>query len=184
MHAIDRPLGLSGSVGEVVRWKYRRPLGLRAIIILFLLNRDFLLYLPHLNIIAMNPKVEEFIQKQKEKQKREREKHLIKLGLAEGEKQYTPFRSEKDAFDFGYTLKDEKGYYRLAKAKAIDITDEEYEAICQFSPNPSSKERQNIDFCNNVVNTLDKLRKMIKFFVVLTIIEIICGIIVAIICVF
>ena len=41
--AKDRPPGLSGSVGEVVRWKYRRPLGLRAIIILFLLNRDFLL---------------------------------------------------------------------------------------------------------------------------------------------
>lgn len=130
----------------------------------------------------MNPQVEEFIQKQKEKQKLEREKHLIELGLftVEGEKKYSPW-VDKDSVSMGYILKDEKGYYRIdGPKKALDVTDEEYEAICQFSPNPSSKERHIIDFCNNVVITLDTLRKMIKFFVVLTIIEIICGIIVVI----
>lgn len=134
---------------------------------------------------VMNPQVEEFIQKQIEKQKKERENHLIQLGLYEdakdGTKIYSPW-FDKDSPTMGYRLKDEKGYFRYAtEKKALDITDEEYSLICKYCPNLDSEESQNKLFRNAVLDKLEVLRKMIKFFMIITIIEIVCGIIVALI---
>ncbi|MCR4680415.1 MAG: hypothetical protein K5636_02240 [Bacteroidales bacterium] len=134
---------------------------------------------------VMNPQVEEFIQKQIERQKKEQENHLIQLGLCEyvkdAKKEYSPWR-DKDSIEMGYNLKDDKGYYRYTgEKKALDITDEEYSLICKYCPNLDSEESQNKLFRNAVLDKLEVLRKMIKFFMIITIIEIVCGIIVALI---
>jgi len=132
---------------------------------------------------VMNPQVEEFIQKQIEKQKKEQKNHLIQLGLCEyvkdAKKEYSPWR-DKDSIEMGYTLKDDKGYYRYNQSpKALEISDEEYSLICKYCPPLDSKESQNKQFRKVVLYNLESLRKMIKFFVVLTIIEIVSGIIIA-----
>lgn len=66
----------------------------------------------------------------------------------------------------------------------MDITDEEYSLICKYCPNLDSEESQNKLFRNAVLDKLEVLRKMIKFFVIITIIEIVCGIIMAFIMAF
>ncbi|MBQ3740382.1 MAG: hypothetical protein II856_04210 [Bacteroidales bacterium] len=138
---------------------------------------------------VMNPQVEEFIQKQIEKQKKDRENHLIELGLyeyAKDKKIYSPW-ADKDSPTMGYMLKDEKGYYRYAteeRKKALDITEEEYSLICKYCPSLDFEESQNKSFRNAVLDKLEIMRKMIKFFVIITIIEIVCGIIMAFIMAF
>lgn len=66
----------------------------------------------------------------------------------------------------------------------MDITDEEYSLICKYCPGLDSEESQNKSFRNAVLDKLEIMRKMIKFFVIITIIEIVCGIIMAFIMAF
>jgi hypothetical protein len=135
----------------------------------------------------MNEIVAKFIEEQNEKQRqqkqKERDKHLLELGLLDenlSEKQYAqPTTSEGDAKIWGYRHHDSKGWYKIIKGVPLDVTDEEYEEICKVSPPtvtiPDDK------FQVELLEKTDSIRKMVKFFVVLTVISMVCGFILALV---
>lgn len=123
----------------------------------------------------MNPKVEEFIKHQKQKQNESRAKHLKSLGLIEyaetGEKKYcTPSYTDADAKNYGYVHSDEKGRFKYVGGnKALDVTDAEYEEICKYCPEPKKED----DFQGELLYKVDSIRKMVKFFTIITIVSLI-----------
>lgn len=131
----------------------------------------------------MNPKVEEFIKQQKQKQNESKAEHLKSLGLVEyaetGEKKYcTPSYTDADAKNYGYVHSDEKGRFKYVSGnKAIDVTDAEYEEICKYCPEPKKED----DFQGELLYKVDSIRKMVKFFTIVTVVLLIISIITGII---
>jgi len=100
------------------------------------------------NIEKMNEKVANFIKQEKERldasqkqveslKKQERDKHLISLGLigkseTRIERRYLPTQIDSAKFD-----SETNRYYLEIEQKevsALEVTDEEYEEICKYSP--------------------------------------------------
>lgn len=130
----------------------------------------------------MNPIVEEFIKKQELIQNESRAKHLKSLGLVEHEenavKKYCAKEySDEDAENYGYVHKDEKGRFKYVGGyKAIEVTDAEYEEICKYCPVV-----KNDDFSKEMLEKVDSIRKMVKFFTILMVISLILAVIIGII---
>ncbi|MBQ9434537.1 MAG: hypothetical protein IJU33_00210 [Bacteroidales bacterium] len=121
----------------------------------------------------MNPQVAEFIEKQKEKVIKRKEAHLRKLGLIDSEKSEKQYASANlpawEREQKGYVNYDENGYYRVVN-QALNVTDEEYAEICKYCP----PEKTITDaFEKKMLEQVDILRKMMKFFVILTIISLV-----------
>ena len=131
--------------------------------------------------------IEEQRKKQEENRLKEKEKHLIDIGLfdeSKATKKYSPF-NESESIAYGYRMKDEKGRFRYewetndGKPAVLDVTDEEYEEICKLCPPVGNIIEDN--FQKELLDKTDSIRRMVKFFVILTVISMACGLILAII---
>lgn len=139
------------------------------------------------NQYIMNEIVAKFIEEQKKIQKVEklnkRKEHLLKLGLIDEKKatkKYSPF-DDADSKPNGYTLHDEKGWFKYVSNDdaVIDVTDEEYEEICKICPPIENIAEDR--FQKELLDKTDSIRMMVKFFVVLTVIGMVCGFILALV---
>lgn len=127
----------------------------------------------------MNEQVQKFLEEQKKKAKQERNNHLGSLGLYDFEKCEKVYvdvdekmLSKETIKSRGY-FKDEKGWFKIDGTKfVLPVTDEEYEEICKYCP-VKKKDR----FSEELLDKVDSVRKMVKFFVILTVISLIIGII-------
>jgi hypothetical protein len=135
----------------------------------------------------MNEIVVKFIKEQNEKlrqeKQKEKDKHLLELGLIDenlSEKQYAgASTTEGDAKVWGYKHHDSKGYFKIIKGVPLNVTDEEYEEICKVSP--PTKTIPDDKFQVELLEKTDSIRKMVKFFVILTVISMVCGFILALV---
>ena len=133
----------------------------------------------------MNPIVEEFIERQKQKQNESRAEHLKSLGLVEFEKdavkKYCANEySDETAKSYGYIYTDEKGRFKyVGDSKAIEVTDAEYEEICKYCPVVKKD-----GFSEEMLEKVDSIRKMVKFFTILMIISLVLAFLSAIISIF
>ena len=135
----------------------------------------------------MNEIVAKFIEEQNEKlrqeKQKEKDKHLLELGLIDenlSEKQYAgASTTEGDAKVWGYKHHDSKGYFKIIKGVPLNVTDEEYEEICKVSP--PTKTIPDDKFQVELLEKTDSIRKMVKFFVILTVISMVCGFILALV---
>lgn len=125
----------------------------------------------------MNEKVEKFLQVQKEIELQKKDKHLISIGLIDdssAEKIYVQGSfTEENAKYYNY-FKDDKGWYQYGKGiKALQVTDEEYAEICKYSPS----EDNSLNHEKEIISQLNSIRQMVKFFLILTIISLVAGVI-------
>lgn len=132
----------------------------------------------------MNEQVQKFLEEQKKKANQERDNHLAKLGLYDFEKckkVYAPsWYDEQTALASGYINKDENGCFRIDGPKyVLQVSDEEYEEICKYCPVIKKD-----DFSELFLEEVDSIRKMVKFFVIITIISVVLGFIFGIIAAF
>ena len=131
----------------------------------------------------MKAQVSEFIEKQRKKCLKRRNNHLIRLGLVDLNKAEKHYASESlldwQREEYGYVYKDEHGYYKyVGDPVALSVTDEEYLEICKYCP----PEKEISDtFEKRMLEKVDILRKMMKFFVIVTAISLAISIIVGII---
>ena len=118
----------------------------------------------------MNTQVTEFIEKQKEQCSKKRTEHLRTLGLIDfdkSEKKYAnPAYSDVQKKDYGYVYHDEKGDFKYVNTVGLSVTDEEYAEICRYCP----PEKNMTAFEKQMLEQIDVLRKMMKFFMMVTII--------------
>ena len=101
------------------------------------------------------------------------------------EKQYCGDNySESDRIQYGYQYHDDQGYFRyVGIPKVLNVSDEDYEEICKICP-PESIVEKNIEVEKREKELLDKvdsIRRMIKFFVILTIICLVSSLLVILI---
>lgn len=134
----------------------------------------------------MNEQVQKFLEEQKKKQQKERDKHLHRLGLYDFDKCEKVYVSVDDKFQSEETLnnngyfKDENGWFTIDGPRyALSVTDEEYEEICKFCPVIKKD-----GFSEMLLEKVDSIRKMVKFFVIITIISVVLGFIFGIIAAF
>lgn len=118
----------------------------------------------------MNTQVTEFIEKQKKQCLARKNNHLIRLGLIDLDKTEKRYASENmldwQREEEGYVNQDEKGYYKFINPIALSVTDEEYAEICRYCP----PEKNMTAFEKQMLEQIDVLRKMMKFFMIVTII--------------
>ncbi len=130
--------------------------------------------------------IEEQNEKQRQEKQKEKDKHLLELGLIDenlSEKQYAgPSTSDGDAKYWGYKHHDSKGWFKIIKGVPLNVTDEEYEEICKVSP--PTKTIPDNKFQAELLEKTDSIRKMVKFFVILTVISMVCGFILALVALF
>ena len=92
--------------------------------------------------------------------------------------------SEYDRIQYGYQYHDDQGYFRYQGIpKVLNVSDEDYEEICKICP-PESIVEKNIEVEKREKELLDKvdsIRRMIKFFVILTIICLVSSLLVILI---
>ena len=127
--------------------------------------------------------IEEQNERQRKQKQKEKDKHLLELGLIDenlSEKRYTgPNTSDDDAKFMGYKHHDSKGWFKIIKGVPLNVTDEEYEEICKVSPPTNTIPDDK--FQVELLEKTDSIRRMLKFFVILTVISMVCGFILALI---
>jgi len=125
----------------------------------------------------MNEKVEKFLQVQKEIELQKKNKHLISLGIIDdslAEKIYLKGSYSEEYAKYYHFYKDDKGWFKYGKGiKAVQVTDEEYAEICKYSP----QQDNSINHEKEIISQLNSIRQMVKFFLILTIISLVAGVI-------
>ncbi len=129
--------------------------------------------------VNMNEQVQKFLEEQKKKAKKERNNHLGKLGLYDFEKCKKVYVEIDENFANDDTLnakgyfKDEKGWFKIEGPKyVLSVSDEEYEEICKYCPVIKKD-----GFSEALLDKVDSIRKMVKFFTILMIISLVLAVI-------
>ena len=137
----------------------------------------FCALLNHFICLTMNEQLQKFLEEQKKKTKQERDNHLGKLGLYDFEKcnkvYANPSWDKQTAITEGYIYKDEKGYFKIDGSKyVIQVSDEEYGEICKYCPVIEKN-----GFSEVLLDNVGSIRKMVKFFTILAVINLVVGLI-------
>jgi len=137
----------------------------------------------------MNPIVEKWIAEQEQLRKKKREEHLIALGLIDKTKSNlkTVYKSAAGIVldEDGVELVKKRGGQVIetttGSIEVIDVTDEEYDLICKYAPEPQEKAttssgRNEIELLKSIANSTSIISKILIAYVILSIIA---GIIIA-----
>lgn len=146
----------------------------------------------------MNKQLEEFFAKQKQEKQKVRDEHLKELGLYYDLEKYELKEISEQMASFARPENIEvidKKYYMKVCEKRLDVSDEEYERILEYCPLKEEKTAEQAEMAEEektakeeskenfevLLGKVDAIRKMMKFFTVLTIISLSISIIVCII---